>query len=50
MRVGSYSRFFWMFWQVTVWQSALHLRYLVNEITTCYHKYRKKKKEQVYYE
>jgi hypothetical protein len=28
-------------WQL--WQSALHLQYLVNEITTCYHKHRKKK-------
>lgn len=26
-----------------LWQSALHLQYLVNEITTCYHKHRKKK-------
>ena len=26
------------------------LCYLVNEMPACYHKYRKKKKEQVYYE
>lgn len=43
MRVGSYSRFFCMFWQVTALAECPDLQYLVNEITTCYHKHRKKK-------